>query len=94
MILRRLLAEVDANQAEQAAPEDGHDRENGAHLDHHFEGGGLGAFEAQQVADDDHVAGRGNGQKLGQALYYAQHEGDKQGVRLCHGSDLLVDWSG
>jgi hypothetical protein len=42
------------------------------------------------VADDDHVAGGGDGEELGQALHYAQHEGDKQGVRLCHVSDLLV----
>ena len=90
----RFLTEMDADEAEQAAPEHDDHRQDGAQLDHHLEGGGLGAFETEQVADDDHVAGGGNGQKLGQAFHYAQHEGHKQGVGFGHGTDLLVDGSG
>ena len=42
LALRRLLAEVDSDETEQAAPEHDDHRQDGAQLDHHLEGGGLG----------------------------------------------------
>ncbi|VXA88398.1 hypothetical protein AERO8C_70078 [Aeromonas veronii] len=80
----RLLAKVDANQAKQAAPEDGDHGEDGAKLDHHFESGSLGPFKAQQMADDNHVAGGGDGEELGQPLDDAQNKGDQQAISVSH----------
>ena len=78
----RFLTEVNADESEQAAPEHDDHCQDGAELDHHLEGGGLGSFKPEEVADDDHVAGGGDGEELGQAFHYAQHKGDEQGVEI------------
>jgi len=82
-MLRR-AAKVNANQAEQTAPEHHHHGENGAQLNNHFEGFCRFALKAQQVTHDNHVSGTGNRQKLRQSFDHTQYCRYQQRVHIAH----------
>ena len=58
-VLRR-TAKMDTDQAKQTAPEHHHHRQNRTQLDNHFERFGGIAFKAQQMTNNNHMAGTGN----------------------------------
>ena len=60
-------------QGPEALEIDRHDRQNGPQLDHDLEGLAL-TLEAQEVAQQQQVASRGDGDELGQPLDDAQDD--------------------
>ena len=65
LVLHRLAAEMDADQAEQPAPEHHDYGQDRPQLDNDFKGFGFVAGKAQPLADDDHMPGGRNRQKFG-----------------------------
>jgi hypothetical protein len=57
----RGLAEVNADQAKQTSPEHHHYCQNRPQLDHHLECFCGITLKTQQVANNNHMAGTGNG---------------------------------
>ena len=56
----RKTTKVDPDQAKQTTPEHDHHGQNRTQLNDHFEGFCGIAFKAQQMANDNHMAGTGN----------------------------------
>ena len=56
----RQTAKMDADQAKQATPEHHHHRQNRAQLNYHLKRLCGIAFEAKQMANDNHMARTGN----------------------------------
>jgi hypothetical protein len=58
--------------------------EDGAELDRDLEGLARRALEAEQLAEEDEVAGRGDRQEFGQALDDAHQQGGEDGAEVHH----------
>ena len=79
----RFLTEVNADESEQAAPEHDDHCRDGASWIYPPRRWRVGSFKPEEVADDDHVAGGGDGEELGQAFHWrpAQRATNGAGIR-------------
>ena len=81
-------------QADQRSPQPAEiehaDGEDGAELDDDLEDVGQRLRQTDDAVGEDQVAGRGDGQKLGQALDDAENGGLDEGVGIGHGRRSIV----
>ena len=77
-----LFVAAGAEQADEAAPVQNDDGQNGAHLNDHLERGGSGPGETQKSGGKHEMTGGGNGKKLGKPFHKAEQARSEEGIHI------------